>query len=283
MSDSSLPARRALLGAGAVAGAGALAAGLSGCSTTNSGGTTGSSAASGASSPSPTVTPSASLSPSSAQPTTGDGPAGQPSIARTPGEDITSGPSTRGEVALTFHGQGDDAINRLIREALDQAGARATVFAVGTWVMGDPQQVRAFAADGHEIGNHTWSHLDLPAVSQEAAVVEIRKGQEALEQVLGSAGWWFRPSSTKTSTPTIRAAAAQVGYPRCVSYGVDPEDFRDPGADLVRARVAAAVAAGSIVSLHLGHLGTANALPGILTDLTARGLRAVTLSTLLRD
>jgi peptidoglycan/xylan/chitin deacetylase (PgdA/CDA1 family) len=64
---------------------------------------------------------------------------------------------------------------------------------------------------------------------------------------------------------------------------VDPEDFRDPGADLVRSRVAATTGAGAIVSLHLGHLGTAEALPAILGDLTARGLRAVTLSTLLRD
>lgn len=194
-----------------------------------------------------------------------------------------SGPATRQEVALTFHGQGDDAINRLVREACDQAGALLTVFAVGTWVMGDPQQVRAFAAAGHEIGNHTMNHLDLPAVDQAKSLAEIQKGREALELVLGSAGWWFRPSSTKESTPTIRAAAAEAGYPRCVSYGVDPEDFRDPGAEVVRSRVAAGVQPGSIVSLHLGHLGTAQALPGILTDLSARGLRAVTLSTLLRD
>ena len=65
--------------------------------------------------------------------------------------------------------------------------------------------------------------------------------------------------------------------------GVDPEDFRDPGPDAVRQRTLDGVTAGSIVSLHLGHAGTVTALPGILEGLSARGLRAVTLSTLLRD
>ena len=54
----------------------------------------------------------------------------------------------------------------------------------------------------------------------------------------------------------------------------------DPGADAVQAGAATATA-GSIVSLHFGHPGTVAALPGILDDLRARGLQAVTASTLL--
>jgi peptidoglycan/xylan/chitin deacetylase (PgdA/CDA1 family) len=61
---------------------------------------------------------------------------------------------------------------------------------------------------------------------------------------------------------------------------VDPLDYLDPGPALVRSRVAATVRPGSIVSLHLGHPGTVAALPGILADLHARGLAAVTVSTL---
>lgn len=110
-----------------------------------------------------------------------------------------------------------------------------------------------------------------------------RGGREALAEAVGDPGWWFRPSGTSHSNETIRAVAAELGYGPCVGYDVDPEDFRDPGPDLVRSRTAATVQPGSIVSLHLGHAGTVTALPGMLEDLASRGLRAVTLSTLFRD
>ena len=61
----------------------------------------------------------------------------------------------------------------------------------------------------------------------------------------------------------------------------DPGPDTDPSADLVRARVLAAVQPGSIVNLHLGHLGTIDALPGLLQGLTARRMTCVSLTRLL--
>lgn len=229
--------------------------------------------------PTPTATPSASsASPSLKAPS--------PSVSPSPTgplEDVVHGTSGRPEVALTFHGQGPVAIADSVLAVCRGAGAAVTVFAVGQWVQENPELVRRITAAGHDVGNHTWSHPDLPTLDEAAATAEIAKGREALASVLGEAGPWFRPSATERSTPTIRAAAFAAGYARCISYDVDPEDFREPGASLVRSRVKEKVGPGSIVSLHLGHAGTVEALPGILEDLSARGLRAVTLSTLLRD
>ncbi len=64
-----------------------------------------------------------------------------------------------------------------------------------------------------------------------------------------------------------------------LSYDVDSPDFTDPGPAAVR-RAVRAVTAGGVVSLHLGHPGTAEALPGLLDDLAARGLTPVTAGTL---
>ena len=64
-----------------------------------------------------------------------------------------------------------------------------------------------------------------------------------------------------------------------LSYDVDSRDFTDPGAVVIRRNVAS-VTAGSVVSLQLGHRGTLDALPGVLDDLAARGLRPVTASAL---
>ena len=211
------------------------------------------------------------------------GPSPEPAIARSAGPDIVNGPRTRNEVALTFHGAGDRSLTeQILRDCADQR-ARITVFAVGQWLAAAPDLGPQIVAAGHELGNHTWSHQQMPALSAVAAQDEIRRGADALRNATGSTGWWFRPSGTPHSTATIRAAASRSGYQRCVSYDVDPQDYRDPGAAQVVSRTLEQVRPGSIVSLHLGHAGTVQALPQILAGLAAKGLLPVTLSWLLRD
>jgi peptidoglycan/xylan/chitin deacetylase (PgdA/CDA1 family) len=211
------------------------------------------------------------------------GPSPEPAIARIAGPDIVNGPRSRNEVALTFHGAGDRSLTeQILRDCADHH-ARITVFAVGQWLAGAPSLGPQILAAGHELGNHTWSHQQMPTLSALAAKDEIRRGADALRSATGSAGWWFRPSGTPHSTATIRAAAKSSGYQRCVSYDVDPQDYRDPGAAQVVQRTLTQVRPGSIVSLHLGHAGTVQALPQILAGLGAKGLAPVTLSRLLRD
>lgn len=208
---------------------------------------------------------------------------GRPTVLATSGPDIVHGRRDRQEVALTFHGQGPASLTREVLAHCRAAGAAITVFAVGSWLADDPSLGRSIVRAGHDLGNHTWSHQQMPSLDAATAQQEVARGAAALKRAVGSAGWWFRPSGTPRSTPTIRAAALASGYRRCVSYDVDPEDYRDPGASLVRSRTRKQVQPGSIVSLHLGHPGTVEALPGILSDLSASGLRPVSLTTLLRD
>jgi len=186
-------------------------------------------------------------------------------------------------VALTFHGAGDRSLAEQILSDCAAHDARITVFAVGQWLAATPSLGTQILSAGHELGNHTWSHQQMPLLSAQAAREEVRLGADALRSATGSPGWWFRPSGTPHSTATIRTAASRSGYQRCVSYDVDPEDFRDPGAAQVVSRTLEQVRPGSIVSLHLGHLGTVQALPKILAGLAAKGLVPVTLSRLLRD
>ena len=132
---------------------------------------------------------------------------------------------------------------------------------------------------GHELGNHTWSHPDLAALDEARVRVEIERCRDLIAGTTGGPGAFFRPSQAQHATPIVRRAAVAAGYPAVLSFDVDSRDFTDPGAAVVR-RNAAAVTAGGVVSLHLGHPGTLDALPGVLDDLAARGLRPVTASTL---
>lgn len=93
----------------------------------------------------------------------------EPSIAKTSGPDIVNGPRSRGEVALTFHGAGDRSLAEQILGDCAQHDARITVFAVGQWLAGAPSVGRQILEAGHELGNHTWSHQQMPGLSARVA------------------------------------------------------------------------------------------------------------------
>lgn len=197
-----------------------------------------------------------------------------------PAVEVTRGNGSRPEIALTFHGAGDPALAEQILTTLQGAGARATVMVIGTWLKDNPSLAAAIIADGHELGNHTWTHPALASLPAAQMTQEIVSCRDLIAQLTGSYGPFFRQSQGQHATPAILAAAGQAGYPTVLSYDIDSMDWQDPGAAAIRANLQTATA-GSVVSMHFGHSGTAEALPGILQDLAARGLRAVTASQLL--
>jgi peptidoglycan/xylan/chitin deacetylase (PgdA/CDA1 family) len=254
-----------------LAGAAATAAGLAGCT-----------------SPSPSgEPPGGSAHASSAAPATSpSGPAAgsaSPSAKQAPqlGPQVVHGPRDRPQVALTFHGQGPAPIAEALLAEAERAGARVSVLAVGTWLEQYPAIARRILGGGHDLGNHTMHHLDIAAMDGPAAYTEIAGCARRLRTLTGSPGRWFRPSQTQYATPLIEREARKAGYPTCVSYDVDSLDYTDPGPDAVVSTVLAKARPGSIVSLHLGHPGTVTALPAILRGLGRRGLRPVTLTSLL--
>ncbi|HZV26888.1 MAG TPA: polysaccharide deacetylase family protein [Acidothermaceae bacterium] len=198
-----------------------------------------------------------------------------------PAVEIIHGPASATGVALTFHGAGDVTLATRLLSELEAAGARATVLAVGQWLDQEPAMAKRILAGGHELGNHTYRHLTMPPLSEVVDESEITRCADVLRRLTGSAGSWFRPSGTVHATPAILEAAGRAGYTTSLSYDVDPSDYADPGAAAVTARVLAAVRAGSIVSLHLGHLGTVQAMPAIIDGLRSRGLAAVTMTDLM--
>ncbi len=245
------------------------------------------SSAAGAAPTSALPTDAASTQPASTQPASTQPASTQPAStqpAATPGApaiEITHGPASASRVALTFHGAGEVALATKLLSELEAAGARATVLAVGQWLDQEPAMAKRILDGGHELGNHTYRHLTMPSLTEVVDESEITRCADVLRRLTGSAGRWFRPSGTVHATPAILEAAGRAGYATSLSYNVDPADYADPGAAAVTSRVLAAVRPGSIVSLHLGHLGTVQAMPAILDGLRSRGLTAVTMSDLM--
>jgi peptidoglycan/xylan/chitin deacetylase (PgdA/CDA1 family) len=222
-----------------------------------------------------TATSTAPISTPSAAPPTSTGAPGGPAI------EVVNGSRTKPQVALTFHGNGDPALAESLLQAAEAKGAHITVFAVGNWLSVNQTLGRRILAAGHGLANHTYTHPDLTALSETGVEQEFAKARDVLVQVSGDNGRYARPSQMNRSTPLVRAAAGLAGYRTVVAFDVDPSDYLDPGAALVISRTLAGVQPGSIVSLHLGHAGTVQALPSILDGLKARGLTPVTVHTLL--
>jgi peptidoglycan/xylan/chitin deacetylase (PgdA/CDA1 family) len=202
-------------------------------------------------------------------------------IAEAASPDISHGSRSTPHVALTFHGAGDKAMAAKLLGILKSTQTPVTVFAVGAWLKADNSIAKQILDGGHDLGNHTMNHLQSKTLSAAKLDSEISGCATELISLIGNHGKFFRPSGTQYSTALIRKAALKYGYKKCISYDVDSHDYQDVGKAAVVKNVMSTVKNGSIVSLHFGHQDTIDALPTLLTQLHAKGLAPVTLSTML--
>ena len=163
---------------------------------------------------------------------------------------LCSVPMEARRLALTF----DDGPNpretpRLLR-LLAEHRIQATFFLLGRNVRRFPQLVQEIAAAGHEIGNHTHSHLALPLLPRRAMLRELEHTNRLIHAATGHWPQLVRPPLGWFSTGVLRTLA-EHGY-RPVLGDVYPQDCTRPGAAVIAARVLARVQPGSIVILHDG-------------------------------
>ena len=207
---------------------------------------------------------------------------GQNPVAQAAGADIAHGPRNVSKIALTFHGAGAPDFAAPLLKLFKSTGTKVSIFAVGTWLVADPLIANRIISEGHDLGNHTMTHTQMKTISAKRVDSEISKCAAELTKLIGNHGAWFRPSGTQFSTPLIRAAALKYGYGQCISYEVDSKDFQDPSKKSVINNVMNNVKNGSIISLHLGHKVTLDAMPTLLTSLYDKGFTPVTLTELLK-
>jgi len=225
--------------------------------------------------------PAATTSSRTPTPTAASATTTAPSRVVSEAVEVRHGSRTAPLVALTFHGAGDPALAKALLRQLETHRVHATVMAVGTWLRAEPAMARRITSAGHELGNHTLHHYAMRTLAPRTTFDEIDGCARVLRHLTGGEGTWFRASGTQATTPTIRRAAARAGYTRCISYDVDGLDWEDPTAATVTNAVLDGARKGSIISLHLGHPVTIDALPDVLAGLHDRGLKPVTLTELL--
>lgn len=181
-------------------------------------------------------------------------------------------------VALTFDDGPDNYTEQLLR-TLRGAHVRATFFMVGIQVQKFPKVARDVALATEEIGDHTWDHKDLTALSRHDARIEIARARTAIGHATGMWPALFRPPYGSTD-PTVAGLVGGQGMP-VILWNVDTVDWRDRVASIVAQRAVSEARPGSIILMHDIYSSTVNAVPAIIKGLWQRGFTLVTVSQLL--
>jgi peptidoglycan/xylan/chitin deacetylase (PgdA/CDA1 family) len=201
----------------------------------------------------------------------------------------------RPRVALTFDDGPDPRLTPQVLEILDDFGITATFLMMGHNAELHPELARQVVDAGHEIGNHTATHLDLGKHPEEICRAEIEDAARQIETATGQDLRWFRPPRGQLSAWSIRFAALQ-GYDT-VMWSLSRGE--DGTADDVVAHLSQ-MAPGDVILLHDGRgrgtfepdepfaqdllrrrLVELEALPRVLADARDRGLELVTVSELM--
>ncbi|MBF1033639.1 MAG: polysaccharide deacetylase family protein, partial [Candidatus Nanosynbacter sp.] len=190
----------------------------------------------------------------------------------------TPAPTTGNKViALTFD-DGPGPYTAHLLDILDQYGAKATFFLIGSKVSGQASVVRSIQARGHQLGNHSWSHPELPKLSVDQIAGEIDRTNEAIRQATG-----VKPSILRPPYGAVNGVVLEQLRLRNMSsilWSVDTRDWADRNNQIVCSRAVAGARPGAVILMHDIHQTSVNAVPCILSSLKQQGYSFVTIQRL---
>lgn len=183
-------------------------------------------------------------------------------------------------IALTFDDGPSQKLTPKLLDILAAHQVKATFFVIGQNVAEYPEVTARAAREGHEIGNHSWSHPYFGRMSDEAVRHELKKTDDAIRSAIGTSPTLLRPPYGSITARQRKWIADEFGY-KIVLWDVDPLDWKRPGPAVVRDRIVRNTRAGSIVLSHDIHPGTIEAMPDTIEQLQAKGFKFVTVSELI--
>jgi peptidoglycan-N-acetylglucosamine deacetylase len=184
-------------------------------------------------------------------------------------------------IAMTFDDGPSATLTPKLLDLLAARHIKATFFVIGENVAEHPEIVARAAREGHEIGNHSWSHPNFAKMSDERVRQQLWRTDTAIQSAAGTRPTLMRPPYGSITAREKRWIHDELGYD-VILWDVDPYDWKRPGAAVVRNRILKETHPGSIVLSHDIHPGTIEAMPSTLDALAAKGFKFVTVSELIR-
>ena len=186
------------------------------------------------------------------------------------------------QIALTFDDGPHPFLTERILDILSQYNVKATFFMVGENVVNYPDAARAVLAAGHEVGNHTFSHVHVKGLSKRGVLDELGRCEDALEELCEYRPHLFRPP--EGAIDDYAAHCSDDFDYTLILWSLDTRDWENKDARQIADTVLSSVSPGDIILMH-DYIGrqskTPEALEILLPKLIEMGYEPVTVSRLL--
>ena len=182
------------------------------------------------------------------------------------------------KIALTFDDGPHPYYTQQLLKGLKERNVKATFFITGQNVEAYPEIVKEIYAEGHLIGNHTYSHIQLTSKNEESFKQEILRTNEAIKEVTGQDTIYVRPPYGSWNKEFEKELNM---FP--VLWTVDPLDWCSSDASRIVRSVCSKAKENDIILMHDQYKTTVTAALKIVDELTQKGYEFVTVDELLFD
>lgn len=200
-------------------------------------------------------------------------------------DDLAPSPIYRGNsekpmIALLINvAWGDEHIPAILK-TLNESTVKATFFFDGSWVKKTPHLASMIYLEGHEIGNHAYSHPDLKLKSPEETRIQLQKTNDVIHEALNITPKWFAPPSGSFNQTTIDIAHELEM--KTILWTIDTVDWKKPSTNEMVQRVVSALENGSMILMHPTK-PTAEGLNAIINEIQNKGFQLGTVSELMSE
>ena len=153
------------------------------------------------------------------------------------------------QIALTFDDGPHPEHTPQVLDVLKQYNVKATFFIIGERIAGNETVLKRMLAEGHQIGNHSFSHKNtFPLLGAKRMAADLLQCEQAIVRATGYQPKWFRPPFGVTN-PNVAKAVRIRGY-KVAGWSIRSLDTVKSGKDKVVRRIIAHLHPGAVVLLH---------------------------------
>lgn len=190
------------------------------------------------------------------------------------------GSSSLPYLALTFDDGPHPAHTPRLLNILRSHNVKATFYVTGQNAARYPHLIKRMINEGHEIGNHTYTHPNLTKLSDAQVRSQLNRSVSAITNATGVKPRTMRPPYGALTSRQRSWIHAEYGYP-IIFWDVDPMDWKDRNSSIVSSRLINRARNGSILLLHDIHSTSVAAVPSTINALLNKGFKFVTVSQIL--
>ena len=181
-------------------------------------------------------------------------------------------------VALTFDDGPSGALTERLLDGLMERGARATFFLCDYRISSFSSVMSRYAAEGHEVANHSATHSQLPSLKGDSLSLEIDSTNISIAELSGTSPTLLRPPGGAYNDNVLKALSDRGMS--CIMWSVDPMDWKHLNTKKVVNNIVSTVSDGDIILLHDLYSTSVDAALEVIDILTEQGYAFVTVSEL---